>query len=187
ADLVILSLHHHEEGASTEDPAAFARDFARQMIEAGADLVVGHGSHLLRGLELYQGKPIFYSLGNFIAQNDLTYKLPADDYEQFRVDPNLTPGEVYRQRSEDGAKGFPADSRYWETLVPLLRFEGGALKEIALYPVTLGHGQPTSRRGRPRLAEGEQAGVILERFAALSRPFGTEIEVGSDRAEVRLS
>ncbi|HET7037051.1 MAG TPA: CapA family protein [Thermomicrobiaceae bacterium] len=186
ADLVILSLHAHEQGAGKEDPAAFIPEFAHQMVEAGADLIVGHGPHLLRGLELYQGKPIFYSLGNFIAQNDLTYKLPADDYEQFRVDPNLTPGEVYRQRSEDGAKGFPADRRYWETLVPLLHFQGGALREITLYPVSLGHGQPTSRRGRPKRAEGEVAREILERFAELSRPYGTRIEIGHDQAGVVL-
>jgi len=35
------------------------------MIDAGADAVVGHGPHVLRGVEFYRDKPIFYSLGNF--------------------------------------------------------------------------------------------------------------------------
>ena len=35
------------------------------MIDAGADAVVGHGPHVLRGVEFYKGRPIFYSLGNF--------------------------------------------------------------------------------------------------------------------------
>jgi hypothetical protein len=35
------------------------------VIDAGADAVVGHGPHVLRGVEFYKGRPIFYSLGNF--------------------------------------------------------------------------------------------------------------------------
>ena len=61
ADLVLVSLHAHEQRGSKEVPAEFIAAFAREMIDAGADLVVGHGPHLLRGLELYKGKPIFYS------------------------------------------------------------------------------------------------------------------------------
>ncbi|HET7038049.1 MAG TPA: CapA family protein [Thermomicrobiaceae bacterium] len=187
ADLVVLSLHNHEEGGSKEEPAAFARDFAHQMIEAGADLVVGHGSHLLRGMELYQGKPIFYSLGNFIAQNDLIERMPADGYDRFRVDPSATPSEIFLARSQHGEKGFPADRRYWETVVPICDIHQGALQAIELVPVTLGHGEPPHRRGRPRLAHGDLARSILERFAALSQPYGTELELGGERALVRLS
>jgi hypothetical protein len=41
--------------------------FAHAVIDAGADLVIGHGPHVLRALELYQGKLIAYSLGNFLT------------------------------------------------------------------------------------------------------------------------
>lgn len=41
------------------------------MIDAAADVVVGHGPHVLRGIEVYKGSPIFYSLANFIVENDL--------------------------------------------------------------------------------------------------------------------
>jgi poly-gamma-glutamate synthesis protein (capsule biosynthesis protein) len=37
-----------------------------QLIAAGADIIIGHHPHVIQGLEIYQGKPIFYSLGNFI-------------------------------------------------------------------------------------------------------------------------
>jgi hypothetical protein len=37
------------------------------VIDAGADAVVGHGPHVLRGIEYYEGKPIAYSLGNFLT------------------------------------------------------------------------------------------------------------------------
>lgn len=76
ADLVVVQVHMGGEGADltrvtpgTElflgenrgDPMAFSR----AMIDAGADLIVGHGPHVLRGMEFYQGRLIAYSLGNF--------------------------------------------------------------------------------------------------------------------------
>ncbi len=187
ADIVIVSLHAHEQGGGKEEPAEFLPVFARRMIDEGADLVVGHGPHLLRGLEFHRGRPIFYSLGNFIGQNDLVYKLPADAYERFRVDPGKTPSELFRSRSEDGRKGFASDRRYWQTVVPVCRFEDGRLREIEVFPVSLGHGEPIRQRGRPRLAQGPEAGEILRRFARLSEPYGTGMDQQGDRAVVRLT
>jgi poly-gamma-glutamate capsule biosynthesis protein CapA/YwtB (metallophosphatase superfamily) len=40
--------------------------FAHALIEAGADLIVGHSGHVFRGIEFYQGRPILYCLGDFI-------------------------------------------------------------------------------------------------------------------------
>jgi len=48
--------------------------FSRAMIDAGADLVVGHGPHVLRAAECYLGKPIIYSLGNFVGVGGLSAK-----------------------------------------------------------------------------------------------------------------
>ncbi|MBM3622899.1 MAG: CapA family protein [Alphaproteobacteria bacterium] len=186
SDVVLVSLHAHEQAESKEIPAEFIPVFAREMIDAGADLVVGHGPHLLRGLELYKGKPIFYSLGNFIGQNELVPKIPADGYERFRADPDLTPGQVYQKRVKNDEVGFPSDQRYWESVVPVLTYEGGALTGIELIPISLGWKEARHKRGRPRLAEGEDGRTILERFAALSKPFGTTLEIGSQSATVTL-
>lgn len=186
ADIAILSLHAHEQGKTKEDPADFIITFARRMIEAGADMVVGHGPHLLRGMEIHQGRPIFYSLGNFIAQNDLVYKLPADAYTRFRVDPSKTPAEIARTRSRNDTAGFPADPRYWESLMPICRYQDGQLTEIELLPLDLLHGQPSHVRGRPHLAEGNHATAILERFAELCEPFGAEFAIDGERATVKL-
>jgi poly-gamma-glutamate capsule biosynthesis protein CapA/YwtB (metallophosphatase superfamily) len=48
-------------GENRGDPVKFSH----AMIDAGADLIVGHGPHVLRGMEFYQGRLIAYSLGNF--------------------------------------------------------------------------------------------------------------------------
>jgi poly-gamma-glutamate capsule biosynthesis protein CapA/YwtB (metallophosphatase superfamily) len=187
SDIVLVSLHAHEQmPESKELPAEFIGAFAREMIDAGADLVVGHGPHLLRGMELYQGKPIFYSLGNFLGQNELVPKIPADGYERFRAEPDLTPGQVYQKRTQGDQAGFPADRRYWESVVPLLTYDGGALRSIELTPISLGWKDARHRRGRPRLAGAEEARSILERFAELSRPFGTTVSINGGSAAVAL-
>ena len=187
ADIVIVSLHAHEQGSSKEDPAEFIPIFAHHMIDEGADVVVGHGPHLLRGMEMYKGKPIFYSLGNFIAQNDLVYKLPADAYTRFRVDQSKMPGDIARTRSQNGERGFPADQRYWQSVVPVCQFEMGTLTAIDLIPVTLGFGQPTQRRGRPRLATGDEAVEIHTRYLELSRAFSAPLELDHGQLSVRLN
>lgn len=175
ADVVIVSFHSHEIVQNAEVPVEFLPVFARRMIDEGADAVVGHGPHLLRGMEIYAEKPIFYSLGNFIGQNELVPRLPSDSYEMFRADPLDTPSQIYRRRSDDDRKGFPSDERFWESVVPVCRFDGRRLEAIELYPIDLGWREPRHLRGRPRLAEGDRANEILDRFAALSATFGTRI------------
>ena len=80
ADWVVVSVHCHEFGgaslltassrADLEETAEFVTRFAHQAIDEGADVFVGHGSHFPMGVEIYQGKPIFYSVGNFVFQNE---------------------------------------------------------------------------------------------------------------------
>jgi poly-gamma-glutamate capsule biosynthesis protein CapA/YwtB (metallophosphatase superfamily) len=182
SDIVLVSLHAHEFGGDIENPAEFLPVFARRMIDEGAHLVVGHGPHLLRGMEIYQGRPIFYSLGNFVGQNELVPRLPSDAYERFRADPQLTPGMVFKHRTDNDRKSFPADRRFWETVVPICRFTDGRLSGLEIHPVTLGLGDKRHLRGRPRLAAGDEAQRILERFAGLSEPFGTRLRVAADTA-----
>jgi hypothetical protein len=186
SDIVLVSLHAHEQDGDKEIPAEFIPTFARQMIDEGADLVVGHGPHLLRGMEIYKGKPIFYSLGNFIGQNELVPRLPSDSYERFKADPELTPGMVYRQRTADDTKGFPSERKFWETVVPFCTFTEGKLTGSRSCRSALGLGEARHLRGRPRLAEGEDATRILSRFAKLSAVFGTSITVRDNRGYLSL-
>lgn len=192
SDVVMISLHAHELGYNDagdwdlETPAEFIQPVARKLIDAGVDIVVGHGPHLLRGMELYQGKPIFYSLGNFIGQNELVERLPVDSYDQFRVDRQQTPSKVFLQRTKNDSRSFPADARFWESIVPICTFEAGKLTGIELHPVSLGLGEAIHRRGRPRLAEGEQATAILQRFAALSQAYETRIDIEAGKGRIEL-
>lgn len=65
---VIICLHWGAE--HTLSPMAEQRADARRLIDSGADAVVGHHSHTAQEVEVYRGRPIFYSLGNFIFDLD---------------------------------------------------------------------------------------------------------------------
>ncbi len=70
ADLVVVSLHWGiEESFNVTNEM---RKFAHNLVDSGADFILGHHPHQIQGLEVYKGKPIAYSLGNFIFdQNDI--------------------------------------------------------------------------------------------------------------------
>jgi poly-gamma-glutamate synthesis protein (capsule biosynthesis protein) len=176
ADWVIVTSHSHEGGSSREVPADFLVDFARAAVDAGADLFVGHGPHVLRGIEIYNGKPIFYSLSNFLFQNETIRYLPGDIYDNYGLPATATTADVFDARNEASRTGgFPGLRIYWESIVAVPSFQDGELAEIRLYPITLGFGSPRPQRGRPRLADKEAGQRIIEKMRELSEPFGVEV------------
>jgi poly-gamma-glutamate synthesis protein (capsule biosynthesis protein) len=196
ADWVIVSFHSHEFGgrsvlsaetrADLEEPAEFAKEFARAAIDAGADMFVGHGSHTLLGIELYRERPIFYSLGNLVFMNETVPFLPSDAYERFGLGLEATPSDFYGARTDNDKKGHPASPKYWQGAVATCRFEARKLSEIRLHPIDLGHGRSRAQRGRPMLAEGAVTEQIFERLKRLSLPYGTEIVQQDQTAIVSL-
>lgn len=83
ADLVVVTAHIGAEGAAAArtpagpeahlgEPRGDSRAFARAVIDAGADLVLASGAHVLRGLELYRGRLIAHGMGNFAGVNNFS-------------------------------------------------------------------------------------------------------------------
>jgi len=176
ADWVLVSIHAHESrGADLERPAEFLETAARAFIDAGADAVIGHGPHVLRGIEIYKGAPIFYSLGNFIFQNETVRHQPADFYERVGLGPDATVADVFDARTQKDTRGFPVHRFYWESVVPVCTWEEGRLARIELHPIELGFGLSRAARGRPRLAGQNRAEAIIGHLAALSEPYGTRV------------
>ena len=176
ADFVLVTTHAHERGATNAEPAEFLVTFARAMVDAGADLFVGHGPHVLRGIELYKGKPIFYSLGDFMFQNETVLRLPDDNYRPYGLDQNAGVADFNDARYARGTRGFPTQREIWESVVAVARWQGDRLAALELHPITLGFGQPESVRGRPVLADRDLGRKIIGDLTERSRPFGTTIE-----------
>ncbi len=188
ADWVMMSFHNHGASPSADEPSEHARVFARACIDAGADIFIGHGPHRDRGIEIYKGKPIFYSLGDFILQNDTVQWAPYDVMARFGLGYENTPADFYDARSGNDTRGQSVNPRNWETAVAMLTYKGKQLKEIRLHPVDLGMGLPRGQRGRPLLAEpgGEVSNRVLAKFGQMSEPFGTRIEIEDGAGVIRL-
>lgn len=193
ADWVFVSLHAHEgrDGRFNDDSVPdFLKSFARGCIDAGADGFVGHGPHVLRGIEVYQGAPIFYSLGNFFMQNETVSRLPTEIYERYDLDTHESlPADLFDERvfDEDGQpEGFLSDRRFWESVLPVCEFNDDGVASIDLYPLDLGHQRSRPQRGRPVLAESEAATRILDDLESLSSPYETQIMRDGETASIKL-
>ena len=86
-DLLFVTFHGGAEGVGAlhvpeaaeslgREPRGELRRWARAVVDAGADAVVGHGPHVLRGIEFYRGVPIVYSLGNFLTYQGFNLRGP---------------------------------------------------------------------------------------------------------------
>ncbi len=186
ANWVVLSSHSHEGMPGRRDvPAQFVEEFAHAAIDAGADIFLAHGPHVLRGMEIYKGKPIFYSLSNFVFQNETVEIQPADNYEGLGLDAASLPSDFYDRRNER-PNAFPNDPLFWESVIAHVGFTDGELSHVELHPITLGHGLPRPQRGRPLMATGALADKIVGDMQRLSEPYGTAIENRNGVGFVRL-
>ncbi len=184
ADCVVVAMHSHEFPArDLEEPDHFYVDFAHRCIDAGADAVIGTGPHLLRPIEIYRGRPIFYSLGDFIIQLETIQNAPADMFEKQGMGADAGLDAMFENRSGGGKHGLYYDRLMFETVVPYWAYEGGELRQLELLPVELNFGAPRSEGGWPR--PKADAG-ILERLAAMSAPYGTKIKIRDGVGVVQL-
>ncbi|MET4121923.1 poly-gamma-glutamate capsule biosynthesis protein CapA/YwtB (metallophosphatase superfamily) [Bradyrhizobium sp. JR1.5] len=188
ADFCVVTNHGHEPGNWSQEPPNYEQSFARLLVDAGADAYIAHGPHQLRGIEIYNGRPIFYGLGNFIM-DDLRTPVGADMFAAYGKDPRFdTDAEV---TVEEMARGYGTDPGFldplfYESLITQSRFEENQLAELRLYPIDLGHSKRFANRGVPQIAPELQARTILERVQKLSRRFGTHIDIDNNIGSIRL-
>lgn len=149
-----MVLHRANEAPSPNDPtpAAFEPELFHAAIDAGADLVIRTGPHVVGGVEIYRGRPIFYGLGSlfFDFGGRRSFTSPS--------------GETLN---------FP--DAWFESFVPVITFTGERCSEIRLYPLLIEPGGAGS--GEPRMADAPSAERILQRLKAQSAAFGTRMRI----------
>jgi len=147
--------------------ANYLEEFARAAIDAGADAFQGTGVHVVRGIEIYENRPIFYGLGEFVRQRD--------------VDGFSGLGELRR----DACPGCPFPAKY-ESFIAIAEFSNGRLSEVRLHPIELRYdAERMAHRGIPRIAPPETARRILVRLQELSAPYGTAITIENNVGLIR--
>lgn len=117
-DLILLSIHWG--GNWDRSPPAHHQVLAKAALDAGVDIIHGHSGHVIQGIEIYKGKPIFYSLGDLIDdyairegyRNDLgmivkTFYGPNNQLEKIEIYPTKISGFKTRlAKDEDFAWVF---------------------------------------------------------------------------------
>ena len=185
SDAVLVAIHAHQlAGTSKEQPAKFLEEFAHHAIDNGADAVIGHGPHLLRPMEIYKGKPIFYSLGDFIMHNENMPYCPEDYYEKYSFTSNDMMHDLLKKRTKGFTVGLMSTPKMMETVIPRWETdETGKIIKLELLAVELGLGTGKGKAGNPRPAKD---GAILERYAEMSAPYGVKMTINGNIATVEL-
>jgi poly-gamma-glutamate synthesis protein (capsule biosynthesis protein) len=170
ADIVVASFHWGVH--FTHDLAMYQPDVAYAAIDAGADVVLGTHPHCLQAIDVYKGKPIFYSLGNFafeqpepIAQHGVSKYL---SFYGLEVDRSLA------------AHPHPWHCRL--TMIVQLSFKESGVSEIRLVPVYFNDdAQP-----EPLKAGTTLHSRVVELLEGLCNEIGTEVVRDGDDVIVRL-
>ena len=178
ADYTVLSIHSHElDGDSKEEVPAFLAELAHKCIDMGADAIIGHGPHLLRPIEIYCDKPIFYSLGDFILELYSVESAPADFFMQQELSPNQTVCELLKTRSKNFTVGLMEDRKMNQSVIPFWETYDRKMTALKLMPIELIMKGKKSDIGLPRKATSFEA---IERLAEMSNKYGIVMQVGKD-------
>lgn len=186
-DYVIVCFHSHEiPGLTDDEPDYFIEEFAHACVDWGASAVVGSGTHQLKAMEIYKGKPIFYSIANFIFQVDHIHHLPADYYEKYGISMDKTAAEALAVRSCNGKRGLQTDFHNYRAIIPMMEFEGENLTKLVIKPIELGFKKSFALKGLPHEADTEVSKEIFNRLSHLSEPYKTKMNLKDGLIHVML-
>ena len=144
------------------------RLICRSAIEAGADMVVGHGPHVLNGVEMHRGKPIFYSLGHFYIS------LLRDG----RALPRLQLSPSLARLAETN---YYLEEHRWAAVARII-VRRGAIASVQLLPIFM----DVQKDGYPYFPADADARTINAALGTLSRPFATNLRTAGWVTEVGL-
>jgi poly-gamma-glutamate synthesis protein (capsule biosynthesis protein) len=154
----------------------YERQLGRTAIDCGADIVVGHHAHILRGIEVYRGKPVFHGLGNFVAvTRALTPSgASADELAVW----SRRRRELFGFEPDPAMPFYPFHPESRNTIIADCRIEGGAV-DAGFVPCWI------DDAGRPvPLERREEVTAYVERITA-EAGFDTQFTPDGDRVAVQ--
>lgn len=174
SDYVILSIHSHQlfEDDKTAVPE-FLQALSHLFIDFGADAIIGHGPHLLRPIEVYKDKPIFYSLGDFVIQLYDVPIAPEEFYKKYGLTSDSSVIELLEKRSAGFTRGLMEDVRMLESVIPYWETDADKkLTKLVLKPIKASKGDKKSIEGLPQPAKDLS---FIDHFAKMCEPYGVKI------------
>ncbi|OFV92072.1 MAG: hypothetical protein A3G76_08500 [Acidobacteria bacterium RIFCSPLOWO2_12_FULL_65_11] len=144
-------------GSARNEVAEGRRIICRAAIDAGADVIIGHGPHVLNGVEIYKGKPIVYSLGHYYME--ITHDGKA--LPQF----GFNPGMVFSVENN-----WFLEEHRWAAIARMF-VRGGRVTRLQILPVYM----DVQKDGFPFLPSDADCRKITGAMAELSKPFGAQV------------
>jgi poly-gamma-glutamate synthesis protein (capsule biosynthesis protein) len=156
ADAVCVSFHKGV-GHTPAKVEYYERQVAKAAVDAGADAVFGHHAHIMRGIEVYRGRPIYHGLGNFVT---VTHALdPGDGESPERQAWARRRVELYGFAPDPGMPFYPFHPESRNTAIAVCRFgRDGALLGAGFIPCWIDDG------GRPVPVAGADQGDRVTRY-----------------------
>jgi poly-gamma-glutamate capsule biosynthesis protein CapA/YwtB (metallophosphatase superfamily) len=154
--------------------ADYQRDVAHAAIDAGADAVIGHHAHILKGIEVYRGVPIVYSLANFAMDTRITPAHVATKgfQEILALNPDWIP-------DYESTFNFPPDSR--KTILARFTVRDGSLVDFGFVPGWINDNSQTE----PLTSDDPRFSDVVEYLEAISLTAGLRTRYVPDGDFVR--
>jgi poly-gamma-glutamate synthesis protein (capsule biosynthesis protein) len=134
--------------------ARYERDISRAAIDAGADLILGHHAHILKGIEFYKGKAIFHGLNNLIAVlRSLTPK-PNQDRQAWARKRR----ELYNFEPDPEYPAYPFHPEARQTMIAKFIIEGGKIYRLSYLPCLV------NKKSQPELLKNDERGQEVFKY-----------------------
>lgn len=177
SDFVFVNLHTHE--GENEDwygdyPPTFIEEFAEEAIDAGANVVFGHGAHFTRGIQLYKEGVIFFNLGSLLMEFEAGESLlSAEMNEAYGYPLEEVPSTLHSHRVKDEQgqwHGFYGHQKFSQNFIVSFQLKRGqASLDFEIIPIDL---QLThdfiTKRGLPIIADHCKKQALVERLNKIS-------------------
>ena len=171
ADLVIVNFHwgmHHVQAMIH----MYQQEIAYAAIDAGADLVLGEHDHVVKGIEVYRGKVIFYGLGDFMADQ----RLGENVHTAWRKMKH----QMYDLKYDSDYPTYPFAGEARHHLIVKCQVRDGRIARVAYHPCTINKGgQPF-----PLKADDARFHEVAGYFEAISRHKGFNVRLTGDGDEI---
>ena len=154
-DVLIVALHKGI-GHTPAVLAMYERPLAKAAIDAGADIVVGHHAHILRGVEVYKGRPIYHGLGNFVTVT-----------RALNIDGNPSPKRLEWARRRKELFGFEPDPNYptypfhpeaRNTMIAVCEISAGSVCKAGFIPCWV------NAKGQPEICGNDMRGRAVASY-----------------------
>lgn len=174
-DLVVVSLHKGI-GHTPAVLADYEIPLSHAAVDAGADVVIGHHAHIMRGIEMYRGVPIFHGLGNFVT---VTQALNAGGESAERAEWAARRVKMFGFAPDPAMPTYPFHPESRNTAIAMCTFDGRRLVSAGFVPCWIDDDARPVPHGRTETGER-----VLEYITDISRRAGFSTTFAWDGEQV---